>query len=494
VSLPASVGDLRGLRAARWVRESTRGQFDTFGPEAQREHQDRAIERFGLTDTGLAWTVAHSGRTVGTTGDFRDMLSRAGTEFDVLVVGYVSRFARDLRTAVNARHDLHAAGASILFCDEQVLTSDDDAWEAFAREAVEAEAYSRRLSKRIREGYAAKFRRLGDQAGNAPLGFEREGPARTLAIDPTTILQAVRVFELYACGSLSIDEVAAHVALAPDRVRAMLANPIYNGWMRRYRRSRREERVEAPWRAAPPISDELWQRVSDLRLRRTRGVGVGRRRKAVDPLAGLLHCVCGRRIRANGTAGSPAKPQRLHPGKCAAWGPSATVWSSMHSDPIAAQVAGIRLDDVTIERVVRVLSRNPAAPATAVVDTWLERQKRDLALQHAADKLDDATYLARMAELRTARPVASASEAVPARVAVTWLRNVAALWNADGVTDDARTQLLHAIYERIDATRDGFSKVHLTRDAYRHGLALALPESVVVDRVMARPAGFEPAT
>jgi uncharacterized protein (DUF2132 family) len=30
----------------------------------------------------------------------------------------------------------------------------------WARETVEAEAYSRRLGKRIREGYAAKFRRL----------------------------------------------------------------------------------------------------------------------------------------------------------------------------------------------------------------------------------------------------------------------------------------------------------------------------------------------
>jgi hypothetical protein len=35
------------------------------------------------------------------------MLDTAGQDWEVLVVGYVSRFARDLRTAVNARHDLH---------------------------------------------------------------------------------------------------------------------------------------------------------------------------------------------------------------------------------------------------------------------------------------------------------------------------------------------------------------------------------------------------
>src|SRR3954449_3351380 len=195
MKLPRTLDDLQGRRAARWVRESTRGQYDTFGPEAQREQQDRAVERYGLIESGLSWSVAHSGRTVANTGQFQDMLSRAGIEYDVLVVGYVSRFARDLRTAVNARHDLHAAGAAILFCDERVLTSDEDGWELFAREAVEAEAYSRRLGKRIREGYAAKFRRLADQAGNAPWGFRRT--ERVLAIDSAAIGDVVEAFQRY---------------------------------------------------------------------------------------------------------------------------------------------------------------------------------------------------------------------------------------------------------------------------------------------------------
>src|SRR6185369_6432581 len=65
--LPRSLEDLRGLRSARWTRESTAGQVDNFGPDAQREQQDRAISRYGLTDTGISWSVAHSGRTIATT-------------------------------------------------------------------------------------------------------------------------------------------------------------------------------------------------------------------------------------------------------------------------------------------------------------------------------------------------------------------------------------------------------------------------------------------
>jgi hypothetical protein len=49
----------------------------------------------------------------------------------------------------------------------------EDEWEEWARETVEAEAYSHRLGKCIREGYAAKFRRFADLGGHAPLGFPR---------------------------------------------------------------------------------------------------------------------------------------------------------------------------------------------------------------------------------------------------------------------------------------------------------------------------------
>jgi hypothetical protein len=156
--LPRCTGDLKGLRAAHWGRESTGRQADRFGPAAQRDQRDRAIEHYGMVDSGIEWLVAHSGRTIATTSEFNEMLARAGRDYDVLVVGYVSRFARNLHTAVNARHDLHEAGAAIFFADERLLSSDEEAWEAWARESVEAESHSRRLGKRVREGYAIKIR------------------------------------------------------------------------------------------------------------------------------------------------------------------------------------------------------------------------------------------------------------------------------------------------------------------------------------------------
>jgi DNA invertase Pin-like site-specific DNA recombinase len=105
---------LIGLRAARWFRESTTGQFDAFGPDSQREQQDRAIRQFGLIDTGIEWSVAASGWTeVWSTSEFRDMLDRAGKDYHVLVVPYFSRFMRNIKQALIFRDEMHARGAAV---------------------------------------------------------------------------------------------------------------------------------------------------------------------------------------------------------------------------------------------------------------------------------------------------------------------------------------------------------------------------------------------
>ena len=185
--LPRSPDELDGMRAARWFRESTASQWDNFGPDAQREQQDRAIERYGLIDAGLEWSVASSGWTSAwRTATWEAMIGSAtGGAFDVLVVGYVSRFLRNLKQTLIAVEDhLHAAGVVVLFADERLLSSDPGSWDQFIREAHEAEAYSRKLSKRVGEGYAAKRRRLGVPGGNkAPYGIIREGKPSTLRID-----------------------------------------------------------------------------------------------------------------------------------------------------------------------------------------------------------------------------------------------------------------------------------------------------------------------
>lgn len=284
MTLPTTLDAVTGLRAARWTRESTAGQYDAFGADAQREQQDRAIERYGLADTGLEWQVAHSGRTIASTDQFADMLARAGTDYDILVVGYVSRFARDLRTAVNARHDLHRAGAAILFADERILSSDEERWDEWAREAVEAESYSRKLARRIREGYAAKRRRLGEPGGRAPLGFTRTGRPPALVVDELRLPVVRRIFDAAGRGT-NDREVALANHVGVHTVRSVLSNPIYIGLLR-----------DGTQAAVEPIVDrDLFEKVQRIRAARSRR-GTGQNAKRHYALSMLRCAACGRRL------------------------------------------------------------------------------------------------------------------------------------------------------------------------------------------------------
>ena len=499
--LPASLDELDGLRAARWIRESTRGQYDTYGPEAQREQQDRAIERWRLADTGIEWQVAHSGRTVSSTAQFREMVARAGRDYDVLLVGYVSRFARNLRTAVNARHDLHDAGAAVLFCDERVLSSDEDEWEEWARETVEAEAYSRRLGKRIREGYAAKFRRLADPGGHAPLGFRRtaERP-QTLEIDPAAIARAVALFERYASGAVSIDQLANEHGMNDRSLNDTLKNPIYNGWV-----LRKGERAPAAWRESPPVDDILWSRVQALLAARTRGGGRPRT-EVPDPLRGLVRCVCGSTIRAAGFMGG--KRRRIHSTQPCPEGVRKKIWDSeTWLSPLEAQIRGLRLDEATVSAIVAAI----AQPDQAVVPIdrgRMERRRRELALDVAAGRMSERAFLAALrrlneedAALVDPRPRRAADGAK----AVEYIRNFAASWAK--AKPPTKAAMIQSLYQEVVVRGEEFVSVRLTPEAYAHGLALALPEEVVVpalptwggprrgsNMALARPTGFEPAT
>ncbi len=177
--LPGSIETITGLRVARWFRESTAGQWDNFGPDAQREQQDRAIARYSLVDSALEWSVASSGWTSAwrtPTWEAMVVSAEAGA-FDVLVVGYVSRFLRNLKQTLIAVEDhLHAAGVVVLFADERLLSSDPSNWDQFVREAHEAEAYSRKLS-----GGSVKAMPRSDAASGCPAAIGRRSASSARA-------------------------------------------------------------------------------------------------------------------------------------------------------------------------------------------------------------------------------------------------------------------------------------------------------------------------
>ncbi len=147
-----------------------------------------------------------------------------------------------------------------------------------------------------------------------------------------------------------------------------------------------------------------------------------------------------------------------------------------------AQVDGIAVDDATMASVVAALGSNQQP--IAIDRARIDRQIRELALEHAAGGLGDDTYLTRLKALREQRDavVERIAQGLPGHRAVEWLRAISeSIQTADVPKEKA--DLMHAIYERITVAGPEIVGVRLTAAAYAHGLALALPEKVA----MARP-------
>ncbi len=477
-SLPTSLDGLTGLRAARWFRESTAGQFDNFGPDAQRDQQDRAISRYGLIDSGLEWSVAASGwKTAWQTPEWNAMLAAARSgAFEVLVVGYASRFLRNLKQTLIAVEDhLQLAGVVVLFADERLLSSDPDHWSQFVREAQEAEAFSRKQSKRVHEGYEQKRRRLGVPGGNrAPYGIIREGHPSVLRIDEDRAAIVHHAYELAAAGCTDW-EVAAQTGLAKTHVGEILTNTIYMGQLM----------TGEPAAVAPIVEPALFCRVQTAReRRRTRTPGrIVKRNYALR-----LRCVgCGRYLFGDVgryrhpaptcTAFQNARPQRLRTrgDRYDSRVKGHSYRQDWYEDSVGAIFGRIgSVSDTTISEVVRLhAAYQPRADELTLARIARAREDAARSFGKSRDIAALQVTMARLdAEERIAREPVEVHRLTPTEI-VDYTRSLPRLWADAG--PDGRQALVAAIFTKLDVL--GFERLEyeLTPDALDLGLDAALP-------------------
>ena len=327
-------------------------------------------------------------------------------------------------------------------------SSDEDEWERWAREAVEAEAYSRRLAKRIREGYAAKRRRLGVPGGNkAPLGTVRDG--RTITADDASIGVVHRVYELASAG-MTDREVGAATGLALKHVAEILTNPFYIGRL---------------WSGEPSalgalVDPATFEHVQGLRARysrRHRG-SISRRQYG---LGGLLACAgCGKRL--IGHVGRYRHVDACEPFRAAAprrvqrdgttidprvRGESYKV--DVYEDAIGRAFGHVALSARLKTDTVAAVTRRAPDGGDVVAKARIKRERERAALQFAKDR--DLGHL----EATMARLDAEAQAAVvrPSRIptaaeARAYLESLPDLWAK--TSDAGRHAIAEAVFERID--------------------------------------------
>lgn len=489
--LPASRAELRGLRARRYVRVSSEEQGAKYGPE--RQHQDtlEALASLGLVEAGPAFVDEQSAWSHSASRPALQALvaeAAAGT-YDVLVVTYFSRWSRDAEVALRIRRELHDAGVVLWFVDEEFLSSDADSLERFVQEAAASEIFSIRLSRTITKTLAAKFVRYGDQAGTPPPGFLRTPqPEALMAVDPETMPRVVGLFERYAAGDVSYRQLAALAGIPEGALRGILTNPIYNGWARRHRRRADEVLAPAPWRSAPPVSDELWARVAEVRSQRAKAAGRQRARH-VHLLAKRLWCPCGRVVKADTSRQANGTLVRRYVHQdCALWRHENVVAHRLDG-AIIGQLSGLSLD-AGVLTWIRSIAGQPILPSTDLRRGQLERDLRAKASAHANRRLSTAAYLAEHERITSeidslvvqpGTPVGDADEVIAK------LRSFRATWSTARERGllEVQAQLIASIYQRITVADGAIVSVELTEAAQRRGFVRALPENVA----MARPAG-----
>ena len=470
--LPDSVEALHGRRAARWIRESTPGQFDRYGPEAQAELQDRAIARLGLVDTGLAWRAAHSGRTVYRSSEMEAMLAaaRAGA-FDVLLVGYVSRWQRNLRQTLNLLEDvLHPAGVAVYFADEEILSSCERHWDQLVEEAKDAERYSRRLSRRIVEGYASKRSSQHDPGGHPPYGFLRDA-GKLLEPDPDHLATVRRAFALSAAGQTDA-QVAAAVGLPLFTVRGMLTSPLYVGRLR--------DGSEAHWPVL--VDDATWEKAQAARARRA--TNTGRRADPRRPYAlSRLHCAaCGTRLTGDSgyyrhrnvcSSFVAARPPGARPGRGRSAGHAYPM--ELYEQVVEGILGEAALGAPTLAAVVGAVV--PAASRADDAALGRIAREREAAMARYLRDRDTAALDATMGRLdaeetRARQPREEAG--VPADVAVRYLQELPETW-ARAKSGTGRALVADALFDRIEVLGLREATAHLSDHAVRHGLGAVLP-------------------
>jgi DNA invertase Pin-like site-specific DNA recombinase len=470
--------DLAGRTWAGYVRESTRGQADRYGPDLQRAEQGRFAERHSLVSTDREYVDLVSGKDTLRRTDFARMVldAEAGT-FEVLLCYDTSRFARNVADAWAYRDRLARAGVVVVFCADGLISGNVETYELEGLKTVSDAAYIRRLSRNVARGYEQKWRLFDDPGGHPPAGFARAGDRQLLSPHEGPDLDRVRrAFTLYATGSWSDTALADELEFTEPGLAEILTNPLYAGRAIRHKGHQDEE--ERPARFPAPVDPGLFERVQAIRAqRRTRHPG-GILRRRPYPLARLMRCIhCG------STYHGDANNDRRH-ARRPACGPSATYRADRFEEQIAGLFDRARLSDADVGQVLAAM--RGADPATATPDpAALAEARIVLQARLAAGAMSIEAFSRGWRRLD--RP--AAAEPIPPdelrlRRARKLLTEFGTLWRNPAVPDQLREEALREILGRVDVDGPTIVAVHPSpnENAWLLGLVAIREERLTTQR------------
>jgi site-specific DNA recombinase len=408
-------------RVRGYIRESTVAQGEKFGPDAQRAAILEACRSLEVSVPAHWYTdlITGTGKVVrdGLAHAISDARSR---DYDVLVCYDTSRFARNEREAFDFEHDMALAGVRVYYAAERIWADDETkALHKGVLHVINAE-YSRGLSRRIRDGYAAK-KAKGHHVGSIPWGYRRVDASR---LEPTERV-AIRIlaWELYSTGEYTYATLADELNRRGHRID-------YRGHERPFSRFTLTEilrsRVDLELGG---LDVGTFERARAVRERHKLNEHVGQRRHEYL-LAGVVRCAeCGETYwgRMQSGTGRVTRRQLIHaPRGCRRGGRS----EELLERQIGAWLATWSLPADARTRIASYLRRSDAA---AVQDVERARGERELErlrqlfrwgdIGEAEYRADSARIRDRLAELgpqSIVRPPSEDALKLASRIGVAW--------------------------------------------------------------------------
>lgn len=301
-----------GNRAVLYLRVSSAGQVNTdYDPEgisipAQRAACERKAVQLGLTIIDEYVEPGRSGTEMTKRIAFQQLLDRVRRtkDIDCIIIYELSRLARNRLDDAIVMADLKKRGVTLISATESV----DDSPVGQLMHGILA-AFNEYRSAKDGADIAYKMgekAKKGGTLGVAPLGYlntidRQDGrEIRSVAIDPERAHFVRLAFDLYAAGTMTIDEIVDELndrglrsrptrrhpegPISRSKVAAMLKDPYYLGLVK-YKGQTYEGRHTAL------VNQELFDRVQELLD--ARGYAGERRRRNHHYLKGSLfdgHC------------------------------------------------------------------------------------------------------------------------------------------------------------------------------------------------------------
>lgn len=453
--------DLAGRTWAGYVRESTRGQADRYGPDLQRAEQRSFAGRHGLVAIGREYVDLVSGKDTLRRTDFARMIADAEAgAFEVLLVYDTSRFARNVADAYVYRDRLARAGVVVVFCADGLISGNTDTYELEGLKTVSDAAYIRRLSRNVGRGYAQKWRLFADPGGHPPLGFARVGERRLLTpVEGPDLDRVRRAFTLYATGAWSDTAIADELRLTEAGLTEILTNPLYAG--RVVRHKGRPDEEEQPARFPAPVEPGLFDRVQAVRGRRRTAhpAGGGAHGRRSYPLVRLMRCTgCGSRY--HGDAGNGTR--RIRHSSRPACSPSATYRADRYEAQIIDRLNRLRFTDADVRQVLEAMRISiPAIRLEPAVDASVARE--ELQRRLSAGEIALPAFSREWRRLERPEPLVGHPAPVDGlRLgrARRQLERFGDLWVDPAVSGELRQEAAHELFEQIDVRGPDVVSLH----------------------------------